>query len=267
MTEKLPFLLVIPHSGINIPEELAGYENVSPMDIFFDSDAGAESAFPDDSLVLKTVSTGISKLFVDVDREFRMLSPITDDGVIKTRTSMNRDVFKKNYHPDEIAISNILHRYYSPFHEEIRNSIKKMKFSAIIECRTHMAVGPAGSPDRGMPRPLVITGYTAATESGIKQTAPADMAIDLAVTISKNLSKEGETVSDIFRVSDTDRKGFIMKHYSMSGMPVISLSISRSLFLHEKFFNLEQMEISSHRLDHIKSLVYSGLNKFYRKFF
>ena len=267
MTEKIPFLLIVPHSGTHIPEELSGYEKVSDLDIFFESDAGAESTFCDNSLVLKTVSTDISKLFIDVNREYRMLSPLTDDGVIKTRTSMKSDVFKKNYYPDEIAISNILYRYYSPFHEEIRGSIKNLKLKAIIECHTHMAVGPAGSHDRGMPRPLVITGYTAASESGIKQTAPADMAIDLAVSISKYLSKEGETVSDIFRVSETDRKGFIMKHYSMSGIPVIYLSISRSLFLSEEFFNPDKMEISRHRINQIKNLVFSGLNKFYRKFF
>lgn len=267
MADKLPFLLIIPHSGTGIPEELAGYEDVSPMDIFFDSDAGAVQTFSDENLVLKTVSTEISRLFIDVDREFRMLSPLTEDGVIKTRTSMDRDVFKKNYHPDEIAISNILQRYYSPFHAEIRNSMKKMRFGAIIQCHTHMAVGPACSPDRGMPRPLVITGYTAATESGIKQTAPVDMAVDLAVNVSKNLAREGETVSDIFRVTDTDRNGFIMKHYSMSGIPVLNLSISRSLFLHEKYFSIDKLEISRDRLEQIKSLLFSGLNKFCRRFF
>lgn len=267
MAEKLPFLFIIPHSGTVIPEELVGYEDVSPMDIFFDSDAGAESIFCDESLVLKAVSTDISRLFIDLDREYRMLPPLTDDGVIKTRTSMNRDVFKKNYHPDEIAISNILQRYYSPFHAEIRNSITKIKFSAIIKCHTHMAVGPACSPDSGMPRPLILTGYTAATESGIKQTAPLDMAVELAVNVSKILGREGETVSDIFRVTDTDRNGFIMKHYSMSRIPVLNLSISRSLFLHEKYFNIDKMEIKRDRLDHIKFLVFSGLNKFYRKFF
>jgi N-formylglutamate deformylase len=267
MAEKLPFLLIIPHSGLDIPEELYGYENVSPLNIFFESDAGAGLIFSDDKHVLKTVTTDISKLFVDVDRDYRMLSPLTDDGVIKTKTSMNREVFKKNCHPDEIAISNILTRYYSPFHEKIRTAMKEIKFKAIIECHTHMPVGPANSPDRGMPRSLVITGYTASTDSGMKQTASADMAIDLAAAISKNLSGEGETVSDIFRISDTNSKGFIMKHYSISGIPVLNLSLSRSLFLNEKFFDLEKMIIDVKRIHHLKTLVFNGLLKFYKKCF
>lgn len=267
MTEKLPFLIIIPHSGLNIPEELFGYENVSPLNIFFESDAGAESIFTADDYALKTISSKVSKIFVDMDREYKLLSPVTPDGVIKSRTSMNREVFKKDCYPDEIAISNILNRYYFPFHELIRNSIKDMKFKAIIECHTHMPVGPANSQDKGMPRPLVITGYTVDTDSGVKQTAPVDMALELASSVAKVLSKEGETVSDIFRVSDHDYKGFIMKNYSLAGIPVLNLSISRSLFLNEEYFNLERMIIDDRRLQKIGTLVKTGLEKFHRKCF
>lgn len=267
MAEKLPFLIIIPHSGLNIPEELFGYENVSPLNIFFESDAGAESIFTADDYVLKTISSPVSKIFVDMDREYKLLSPVTPDGVIKSRTSMNREVFKTDCYPDEIAISNILNRYYFPFHELIRNSIKDIKFKAIIECHTHMPVGPANSQDKGMPRPLVITGYTVNTDSGVKQTAPVDMALELASSVAKVLSKEGETVSDIFRVSDHDYKGFIMKNYSLSGIPVLNLSISRSLFLNEEYFNLERMIIDDRRLQKIGTLVKSGLEKFYGKCF
>jgi len=267
MTEKLPFLIIIPHSGLSIPEELFGYENLSPLNIFFEADAGAGEIFSLNDSIFKIISTPISKIFVDPDREFKQLFPVTNDGVIKSKTSMNRDVFRRDCYPDEIAISNILHRYYFPFHESIRNSIKDMKFKAILECHTHMPVGPANSPDKGKPRPLVITGYTVDTDSGVKQTASADMAMELASSVAKSLSKEGETVSDIFRVSDHDSKGFIMKNYSLSGIPVLSLSISRSLFLNENYFNLEKMIIDDQRLNKISGLVQSALEKFHRRCF
>lgn len=267
MNEKLPFLIILPHNGLEIPEELYGYENVSPLNIFFDSDAGADMIFPSEKTVLKTISSSISKIFVDMDREYTMVAPVSSDGVIKSRTSMNRLVFKTDCYPDEIAISNILSRYYFPFHESIRNSIRDLKFRAIIECHTHMPVGPANSPDRGMPRPLVITGYTVDTGSGVRETARADMAIELAASVGKNLSREGETVSDIFRIADHEGNGFIMKNYSLSGLPVLSLSVSRSLFLNENWFNLERMTIDSVRLNRICALVTSGIERFYSKCF
>jgi len=267
MTEKLPFLLIIPHGGLDVPEELYGYENVSPINIFFESDAGANSIFSIEHSVYKAINTNISKLFVDVDREYKQLSPITYDGVIKSRTSMNLEVFKDDCYPDEIAISNILNRYYKPFHDSIKTAIKEFSFKAIIECHTHAAVGPKNAHDSGMPRPLVITGYTVETDSGIKHTASEEMAVELANILSKNLSKEGNTVSDIFRVSDHYSQGFIIKNYILSGLPVLTLSISRSLFLNEPFFDLEKMQIDNNRLSAISSLIKSSLEKFYLRFF
>lgn len=267
MTEKIPFLMIIPHGGINIPEELFGYENLSPLNIFFESDAGAEEIFSLKNSIEKIISTPVSKIFVDPDREYKQLFPLTTDGVIKSKTSTNRDVFKSECYPDDIAISNILNRYYFPFHKSIRNSFIETDFKAIIECHTHMPVGPANSPDKGKPRPLVITEYTIDTDSGVKQTATVDMASELASSVAKNLSKEGETVSEIFRVSDHDSKGFIMKNYCKSGIPLLNLSISRSLFLNEKYFNLEKIIIDNQRLNKISGLVESAIERFYRKCF
>ena len=267
MTEKLPFLLIIPHGGLDVPEELYGHENVSSLNIFFESDAGANSIFSLQDSIYKTISTDISKLFVDVDREYKELSPITHDGIIKARTSMNLEVFKDNCYPDEIAISNILNRYYRPFHDSIKTAIKDFSFKAIIECHTHSAVGPKNAKDSGMPRPLIITGYTVDTDSGIKHTAPQEMAMELANILSKKLSKEGDTVTDIFRVSNHYSKGFIVRNYIYSELPVLTLSISRSLFLNEPFFDLENMKIDDNRLHSISSLIKSSLEKFYARCF
>jgi len=117
-----------------------------------------------------------------------------------------------------------------------------------------------------MPRPLVITGYTIETDSEIKHTASKEMAAELASITAKNLSKEGDTVSDIYRVSDHYSNGFILKNYILSGLPILSLSISRSLFLNESFFDLETLQIDDKRLQAISSLIKSSLEKFYSEF-
>jgi len=265
--EKLPFLLIIPHGGLDIPEELCGHENVSPVDIFFESDAGANPIFSIEHSVYKAIHTDISKLFVDADRAYKQVSPITYDGVIKARTSMDIEVFKDNCYPDEIAISNILNRYYTPFHDSIKTALKDFSFKAIIVCHTHAAVGPKNAQDSGKPRPLIITGHTAHTDSGIKHTASRETAMELGNIMSKNLSKEGNTVSDIFRVSNHYSDGFIVRNYMQTGLPILTLSISRSLFLNEPYFDLETMKIDNKRLDTISSLIKSSLGKFYSRCF
>lgn len=257
----LPLLIVIPHGGIEVPDELAGYENLTADDIFFESDAGANRIFYSGATAEPQVLTSVSRLFVDTDRDYNSVHPLTADGVIKTRTSGNRDVFKKNCYPDEIAISNILGRYYFPFHESIRDAVRRKNVELIIQCRTHAAVGPASSHDAGRPRPLVMTGYTADSPGGVRKTAAPEMAMELASILGRMIQREGETVSDKYRVAIHDSKSYIMRNYGRV-MPAIELSVSRSLFLNDRYFDLESLTIDNRRLDYIGGIIFAGIEKF-----
>lgn len=266
MAAKNPFLIIIPHAGLFVPEELSGYEDVTAFNIFFESDSGADALYSAGDHAASVISPDISRLFVDVDREFRMLPPATEDGVIKSKTSMNRNIFREGCYPDEIAISNILKRYYFPFHERMRDVLKTGNISLILECHTHTPVGPENSPDRGLPRPLVMTGYTANDDKGIVKTASPDMAMDLASIMGKIFSGEGDTVAGNFRVSGNS-SGYLMRNYGTRGIPMLHLSISRSLFLNDRFFDLESLSIDSRRMNRLKEMFTSGLEKFSGKYF
>ena len=266
MGRSLPLLLVVPHGGCEVPDEFSGYENLSTHDIFFESDSGANTIFNSTAAAEQPVITAISRLFVDPDREFSQLHPKTTDGVIKTRTSMNRDVFKKNCYPDEIAISNILDRYYFPFHESVRAAVNRRKTRMIIECHTHAAVGPLNSSDAGLPRPLVVTGYTQQTAPGFNTAAAVSAANELSAIIGRLMMKEGDTVTERFRTECYDSGGYIMKIYGAS-LPVIYLSVSRALFLNDRDFSLDDLVIDQGRLSRLGKIINSGLEKFCTKFF
>ncbi len=266
MPAKFPFLLIIPHAGLIVPDEMIGYEDVTRHDIFFESDCGADLLYTDSGGVESVIRSDISRLFVDMDREFRMLYPASDDGVIKTRTSMNRDVFRPGCYPDEIGISNILKRYYFPFHERVRNILKTGRIKLILECHTHMPVGPENAPDRGMPRPLVMTGYTAATDDGIAKTASPDMAMDLASIMGRIFSGEGDTVAGDFRVTGNS-SGYLMKNYGTHGIPMLQISISRSMFMNDRYFDLEALSFDRNRMERLRGMFTGGLARFSGKYF
>lgn len=251
----------MPHGGCEVPDELAGYENVSGTDIFFESDAGANTIFNSTVTAEQPVSTQISKLFVDTDREFSQLRPKTSDGVIKMKTSMNRDVFKKNCYPDEIAISNILDRYYFPFHESVRSTVNRKRIKLLIECHTHAAVGPPNSIDSGMPRPLVITESSAHPYHGKTGAAVHQMASELSAIIGRLMMKEGDTVAEKFRAERHESSGYLMELYGPV-VPVIYLSVSRALFLNDRDFSLESLAIDQGRLMKLGKIINSGLEKF-----
>lgn len=266
MPPKIPVLTVIPHAGLAIPEELSGHEAVAPFHIFFESDSGADLLFSANADAGSFLKSDISRLFVDMDREFRMLYPATADGVIKSKTSMNRSIFIEGCYPDEIAISNILKRYYFPFHEKMRTTLKNNEIGFILECHTHTAVGPDNSPDRGRPRPLVMTEYTAENIEAIRKTASPDMAMDLAYIMGRLFSGEGDTVAGDYRVSDNS-SGYIMKNYGTKGIPMLRLSLSRSLFLNDRYFDLEALKIDNRRLERLNEIFVSGLERFLNKYF
>lgn len=260
------FLITIPHAGLIVPEELTGYEEITPFNIYFEADSGADALFADKNYARAVITSDISRLFVDVDREFMMLHPATDDGVIKSKTSMNRSIFREGCYPDEIAISNILKRYYFPFHERMRNILKTGEISFILECHTHTPVGPDNSPDRGRPRPLVITEYTADNSNGIAKTASPDMAMDLAAIMGKIFSGEGDTVAGDFRISGNS-SGYLMRNYGTKGLPMLRISLSRSMFMNDRYFDLEALSIDSRRMDKLKEMFYTGLDRFISKYF
>ena len=257
--------MIIPHSGLNIPEELSGYDAPSPIELFFESDGGADRIYNFGDRVLSVVHTEISRLFVDTDRSFKSLYPITEDGVIKKSTSMNRPVFKKNYYPDEIAISNILRRYYRPFHINIKKSIEEDNPGLILECHTHMPVGPANSPDKGMPRPLVITGYTGSYGAELFRTATADMALDLASIMGKALEKEGDTVTSSYSLDNKNNNGYILNTYGRGDILMLYLSISRSLFLTDRYFDIKGIRMDMKRLEKLRNIIFSSVEKFFKR--
>lgn len=265
MTKKLPILIIIPHGGINIPEELSGYDAPSPLELFFESDGGANRIFNFAENISALIHTEISRLFVDTDRSFKSLYPLTEDGVIKKSTSMNRPVFKKNYYPDEIAIANILRRYYTPFHQNIKNAIEENNPRVILECHTHMPVGPANAPDKGMPRPLVITGYTGSDGSELFRTGTADMALDLAAIMGKALEKEGDTVASSYTLDNKSNTGSIINTYGRGNIPMLYLSISRSLFLNDRYFDIKGIRMDMKRLDKLRNIIFTAIEKFFKR--
>ncbi len=264
---KLPFLIIIPHGGTSIPEELSGYESLSPFHLFIESDAGANFIYNLSEYGCPVVKSQISRLFIDTDRDYRSVYPVTESGVIKKITAMNRPVFIDDCYPDEIAISNILRRYYFSFHRQIRDSLNSFMPEMIIQCHTHLPVGPEKSRDRGMPRPLVMTGYTTGGDEKLNRTSSADMAAGLASILSRALSGEGDTVAEKYTVKDLSDESHMMKLYGSKKIPMLYLSLSSSLMLTDRFFDLENIEISEERLKNLRGIIAESLIKFYRKYF
>ena len=108
--------------------------------------------------MVKKIDTGISHMFVDLDMPSSMVPPKSSHGIMKTESISGKKIFREDIFPDQVALSNILKRYYSPFHNTIKKIIATGEIKFIIECHTMMPVGPRNSFDAGKPRQTLLSG-------------------------------------------------------------------------------------------------------------
>ncbi len=246
---KLPILIIVPHGGFRIPEELSGYEGVNDFDLFYESDACANEIFQFRDESLAYIDTYLSKLFVDMDRGPLELPPANDDGVIKRYTSQGKPVYGAGVFPDEIAVAAMIRRYHVPFHETIARVIATGEIRLILDCHTMMAVGPPGARDAGKPRPLVSVQNLIETPNGKEITADDIIARELLDALGREFSGEDSTVARRFSYNGPFFHGYLMGKYGQGAVPMLKLSLSRALFFNEKHFSYEYLKVDPLRLD------------------
>ena len=245
-----------------VPSELTGLETVDEFDLFLESDTCANDIF---SLRQEThiVYSDISRLFVDMDRPYTAVPPATDDGVIRKTTRSHRQLFHEGTFPDHLAISNILRRYYFPFHENIQKILDEQKIRMILECHTMPAVEPSKPGVAGRPNPLFSLESLCGEEK--ESTCPDRLVTEFANTILSQFGREDETVTGKIEVNARIKKGYLMKRYGTGSTPMIRFSLSRSLFLNEKYWNPGTLEVNPDRLREIRNDIGRALERFCRQ--
>lgn len=258
---SLPILLIIPHGGILVPPELSGLEAVAEFDIFISSDTCANEIFSLRDRVAAIVSTDISRLFIDTDRSVRALPPSDTDGVMKVSTPSGRPLFHDGIFPDSLAMANMLRRYYLPFHDRIQASVEEHDIRFIVECHTLPAVQPHGTPDAGTPNPLIVLDSQAGREEGKTSSCPRRLMHLLGDCMLREFGGQGDTVVERIRY-DARPGGHIMERHGRGAIPMVRMSLSRSLFLNEEYWNPATLEVNTDRLRDIRNRVSVALKRF-----
>jgi len=260
--KRLPVLIIVPHGGSQVPEELSGYEALSDFDLLYESDVCANAIFSFREEALAQVDTYISRLFIDMDRSFREPPPVPGDGVMKSSTSQGKPVFGDKTCPDEIAVAAMVKRYYTPFHEAIGKIIATGDIGLILNCHTMMAVGPAGAADAGLPRPLVSVQSSVMTKKGVVETAPRALALDLLEALGREFQGEDSTVARRFAHNEPSFRGHCLAAYGLSGIPMLRVSLSRALFFNDRYFSYEYLKVDPLRIEEIRGRVWKAVDRF-----
>lgn len=208
---RLPFLISVPHGGLEVPPEAKPYCRLTPLEIAKDGDEGASEIYRIGNEVAALVSTPIARAIVDMNR------PVGDrsrDGVVKTHTCWNVPVYDPA--PPEPVFTTILDRYYHPYHDELSRLGNSGEFVAGLDCHTMAAEGPPVGPDPGAERPWICLSNADGTCSRGWIEALRDCF--------------SEALSGPVRINEPFRGGYITRTHA-SEMPWLQIEISRQAFL------------------------------------
>ena len=144
----LPFLVSVPHAGLEVPPEVKGLCTLTEQQIVEDGDEGAAGIYSLRDQVTSFVTTDIARAIVDLNRAE---DDRRADGVVKTHTIWHVPVYREPL-SDEL-VETLLTKYYRPYHKQLSELAEKAKLG--LDCHTMAAVGPPVASDAGKQRPFI----------------------------------------------------------------------------------------------------------------
>ncbi len=158
-----PVIITIPHASNKVPEELKDRVLLSEHDLLSFTDIFTERiyAIPDTYVVHSKTSLvvlDVNRAPDDIAKEYEG----GKDGVMIHQTWDGRKIYKEE--PSEAEVTQLIHKYHDPFHEEVDSYIPNARF--LIDGHSYKPVGPVGKPDAGENRPDINLGnvnYTTCT--------------------------------------------------------------------------------------------------------
>lgn len=204
---KLPYLVSLPHAGLDVPEELKNYSILSQNDIIKDGDEGAWGIYHElENMVVAFQTTNIARAYVDLNRSE---NDICLDGVIKTHTIWNQPIYNREL-PKKL-IKDLINKYWKPYHKGL-TKLSQLGVKLGIDCHTMAETGPPIGPDTGDKRPMVCL-------SNANNTCSDDWIMRMAKCFENAINYE-------VKINSPFTGGYIIKEHS-SEIPWIQIEISR----------------------------------------
>ena len=209
--KKLPFLISVPHGGLNIPEEIKTQCQLNKRQIITDSDQYANEIYAFKEEVEYFISTDVARAIVDLNRK---PDDFSRDGVIKTHTCYLEKVYHDYPAPDQIDM--LLKTYYWPYHKELTELALKRPLIG-LDCHTMAAISPPVSGRPNETRPWVCL-------SNADGTCPSNWMDTMVSAFKLYFGDENVKVNSPFK------GGHIIRSHSKE-IPWIQIEISRGPFL------------------------------------
>lgn len=230
MSHMYPFLVSVPHGGVDVPEEVSDAVALDQDAISYFSDPGTRDIFGLSDCACAYIDTPISRMIVDLNRPPYHLPPKRWDGVVKTRTSTGVPVYKDGQFPEITLIHRLLLRYYFPYHAMLDRLLDGGSIVMAFDCHSMLPSAPGEGHGSGRERPLVCLGNNGDSlgnqRKGALATCPGEVIRALSDEFKVLYPDKGNVA-----LNTPFRGGFISNaHYWHKGIPWIQIELNRSLY-------------------------------------
>lgn len=227
---KYPFLISIPHGGIEIPAEITGRLALSEDEILWYCDPATRVLYDFGPSVEAKIDTPVSRMAIDLNRPPLPLPPKDPDGIIKVKTVDGRSVYLSGHLPDLPLIHKLMVKWYFPYHQRIDELIDTHSVRIAFDCHSMLPYGSVEQIDAGQPRPLICLGNfgdeNGQPRPGSITTCPPDWIISLAKEFRTEFKGAGAVA-----LNTPFAGGFISNaHFWRKGIPWIQIEVNRALY-------------------------------------
>jgi formiminoglutamase len=263
-----PILVSIPHGGWNVAEEIQEIWALSPKDALHDGDPFTARIYDFSDRVSRQLVMEQFRAVVDLNRAPDDIAPKNKDGVIKSHTCYDVEVYKPGCLPDERLKKLLLDKYYFPYHRQLEACLDLDDVKFGVDCHSMAAVSPPIEADAGTPRPLICLGNLGDAEGAV---TPEFGRITCSEEMLRFMCEE---FAAVFRHEDLELEvpaaatmnvpfngGYITRRMGNRGVPFVQIEMSRALYLQKSFFDEKTLEIDDRRLRDLNAKVWSVLKK------
>jgi len=258
---KHPFLISIPHGGIEVPEVVRRRMALTDRELLWYSDPATRTLFDFGQSVEAIIDTPVSRMVVDLNRPPLPLPLRDPDGIIKLRTIDGRSVYLPGQTPDLPLIHQWMIQWYFPYHQRIDELIDTCPVRIAFDCHSMLPQGSQEQSDAGKKRPLICLGNYGDAEGNARPgsitTCPPEWICRLAGEFKKEFPGQGDVA-----LNTPFSGGFIANaHYWRKGIPWVQIEVNRALY--ERTSHEDNADAEHERILALRETVWKILARFW----
>jgi formiminoglutamase len=265
---KEPILVSIPHGGWRVADEIKEIWALSKKDALHDGDPFTARIYDFSDRVSCQTVMEYYRAVVDLNRAPDDSAPENKDGVIKSHTCWDVEVYKPGCLPDDELKKVLLDRYYFPYHRRLESWLESEELKFGVDCHSMAALSPPIEEDAGTVRPLICLGNLGDDGGNItpefgRITCSTEMIGFMCEEFARSFEHEDLEIEPpaLSTMNVPFNGGYITRRMGNRTIPFVQIEMSRALYLQKRFFDEDTLEIDDRRIQDLNAKVWRVLKK------